>query len=63
MEFRLTTNMEKAIPTQIIFNFDELKTELTEQLAKYEGRVVTEETLKDDKKARADLNKLKKGVR
>lgn len=46
-------------PEQISFNYEELKTELTAAVQKYETLVYTEEQLKEAKADRAKLNKLK----
>lgn len=59
MEFILKTDLEKAVPAVIDFNFEQLKTELAESLKKYESLVVTEDTVKDGKKKKSDLNHLK----
>lgn len=40
------------------FNFEELKKELESQLEKYQNLVFTDDTMKDAKKTRTDLNKL-----
>lgn len=58
MEFVMTTELDKALPMEITFNYDELKTELTESLKKYNDMVVTEEEISGAKKDRAALNKL-----
>lgn len=57
MEFRMVP-AEVKIP-ELTFNFDELKTELTERLTYYNGLVVTEDAIKEAKADRAALNKLK----
>lgn len=46
----------------IKWNFKELQTELGRNLAKYEGKVVTEESLVEAKQDRANLNKLSKAI-
>ena len=53
---------EVAIPERITFNFEELKTELTEKVHQYEVTVYTEDQIKLAKADRADLNKLKKAL-
>lgn len=62
MEFKMTTDLATALPNEIIFNFDELKTALEERLHYYNTLVVTEDTIKDGKEERAKLNKLKTAV-
>lgn len=62
MEFKMTTDLATALPNEIIFNFDELKTALEERLQYYNTLVITEETIKDGKEDRAKLNKLKTAV-
>lgn len=57
MEMRMTTDLETELPAEIGFNFDELKTELTERLHHYNNLVVTEDAIKE---AKADLAKLRK---
>lgn len=46
----------------IEFNYEELKTELSNRLVKYTDMVVTEEGIRDAKDDRAKLNKLKKAI-
>lgn len=41
------------------FNFEEIKTQLTGSLEKYKNLVVTEESIQEAKKTKADLNKFK----
>lgn len=50
------------LPTEISFNFDEIKAELEEKVKKYELMTYTEEQIKDAKADRANLNKLKKAL-
>lgn len=59
MEMKMTTDLETALPAEIGFNFDELKTELTERLHHYNTLVVTEDAIQDAKTDRANLRKLK----
>lgn len=58
LEFQITTDLE-ALPHELGFNFEELKAELTAQLERYQGLVITEDAIKDGKEDRAKLNKLK----
>lgn len=46
----------------IDFNFDELKQEITSALAKYQGLVYSDESIKDAKSDRALLNKFKEAL-
>lgn len=61
MELKLITNLE-ALPAELDFNFEELKAELSAQLEKYRGLIVTEDTIKDGKDDRVKLNKLKTAI-
>ncbi len=49
-------------PAEVHFNFDEISNYLDSTLNKYQGIVVTEETIKDGKKVIADLRKGKKSL-
>ena len=62
MEFIVTTELDKALPQKIDFNFEELKAKLSENLEKYRGALVTPDTAKEAKADRAALNKLKMAV-
>ncbi|MBQ9168903.1 MAG: DUF1351 domain-containing protein [Oscillospiraceae bacterium] len=62
MEFKMTTDLNTALPAEITFNFDELKTELEERLDYYNHLVVTEDTIKESKADRAKLNKLRDAI-
>lgn len=62
MEFRMTTDLTTALPKEIDFNFEELKAELLERLGYYDALVVTEDTIKEAKGDRAQLNKLKEAI-
>lgn len=53
---------EVQMPAQITFNYEELKTELTERVHVYETVVYTEDQIKGAKEDRANLNKLKKAL-
>ena len=60
MNFEVKVQMPKIKP--VIFNFDELKSDLTTALADYQSRVYTEDTIAEAKEDRAKLNKLKKAI-
>lgn len=62
MEFKMTTELESVLPKEILFNYEELKSELSEKLEKYNRMVVTEDGLAAAKKDRAALNKLLKAL-
>ena len=62
MEMRMTTDLETALPAEIVFNFEELKSELTERLHHYNTLVVTEDAIKDAKTDLANLRKLKDAI-
>lgn len=59
MELRIN---EIAIPDQITWNFEELKTELAEKVREYEITIYSEDQIKEAKADRAALNKLKKAL-
>ena len=50
------------LPEAISFNFDELKTAITEKSEQYAKLVYTDENIKAAKEDRADLNRLKKAL-
>lgn len=58
MEFRLTTDLSVMNPTEIGFNFDEIKTYLTDRTERYRTLLVEESDLAGAKKDRANLRKL-----
>lgn len=62
MELKMTTDLTTALPSEIGFNFDELKTELTERLHHYNTLVVTEDAIQDAKNDRANLRKLRDAI-
>lgn len=62
MELRMTTDLETALPAEIGFNFEELKSELTERLHHYNTLVVTEDAIQDAKNDRSNLRKLKEAI-
>lgn len=59
MELRVN---EVAIPEQITFNYEELKTELTDKVKMYETLVYDDTQIAEAKKDKASLNKLKKAL-
>ena len=60
MNFEVKVQMPKIKP--VIFNFDELKADLTTALADYQNHVYTEDTIDEAKADKAKLNKLKKAI-
>ena len=62
LELTMTTDLQKALPAEIGFNFEELKAELAERLEHYNGLVVTEDGIKEAKADRAKLNKLRTAI-
>lgn len=59
MEFRIMSPQEGGFAKEIQWNNEELKTEVANKMKEFESLVFTEETIKDAKKDRASLNKLK----
>jgi hypothetical protein len=59
MELIMTTDLAKELPKEILFNREQLKTELSEKLVYYKSLVVTEDSTKSAKVDRAKLNKLR----
>lgn len=62
MELYVSTDLTTAIPSEIVFNFDELKAELTERLDHYNHLVITEDGIKEGRADRAKLNKLSQAL-
>lgn len=62
MELIMHTDLSTAVPQVIDFNFEAIKNELTDKLTKYNNLVVTEDSIKDAKADRANLNKLKEAL-
>ena len=60
MNFELKVTAPKNKP--VIWNYEELKADLTTALADYENRVYTEDTIDEAKADKAKLNKLKKAI-
>lgn len=61
LELHMITDID-TLPRELSFNFEELKAELTAQLERYNGLIVTEDTIKEGKEDRAKLNKLKTAI-
>lgn len=62
MEFILNTDLNKSLSMEIDFNFEALKGDLSENLKKYNELVVTEDSIKDAKDDKAQLNKLRTAI-
>lgn len=58
-QFEIITNQTKG---EITFNFDQLKNQLTEAIIPFANLVVTEDSIQEGKKTRANLNNLKKAI-
>ena len=59
MELKILSPQENGFVQEIKWNNEELKTEIAAKMEEYKGLVFTEETIKDARKDRANLNKLK----
>lgn len=62
MNFELEKPIEELLPKQIGFNVEELKPWIEDSIAKYQGMVVTADTIKEAKDDRAKLNKLRSSI-
>ena len=62
LELQMTTDLKHDLPSEIGFNFDELKADIAERVEHYNHLVVTEDTIKEAKDDRAKLNNLKKTI-
>lgn len=61
MELELLTDMSQGLQA-IDFNYEAIKSDLAQKLEKYQGLVVTEDSIREAKKDRAMLNSLKKAL-
>ena len=61
LELQMTTAIEE-LPRELSFNFEELKTELSAQLERYTGIIITEDAIQVGKEDRVRLNKLKTAI-
>ena len=59
MELKILSPQEGGFVKEIQWNNEELKAEISEKMQDYKNLVFTEETIKEAKKDRANLNKLK----
>lgn len=62
MELRIISPQENGFIQEIQWNNEELKTAIAAKMEDYKGLVFTEETIKEGKKDRADLNKLRTAI-
>lgn len=62
LQMKMTTDLQTAFPSEIGFNFEELKAALMEQLHYYNTLVVTEDTIQEGKEERANLRKLRDAI-
>ncbi len=59
MELRIISPQESGFVKEICWNNEELKKEISAKMKDYKGLVFTDETIREAKKDRADLNKLR----
>ncbi|MDY3109289.1 MAG: DUF1351 domain-containing protein [Lachnospiraceae bacterium] len=62
MELRIISPQENGFIQEIQWNNEELKTAIAAKMEDYKGLVFTEETIKEGRKDRADLNKLRTAI-
>lgn len=62
MELKITSPSEDGYIKSIEFNYEELKSELSTRLERYQKVAYTDDTIADAKKDRATLNRLKKAL-
>lgn len=62
MELRIISPQENGFVQEIQWNNEELKTAIAAKMEDYKDLVFTEETIKEGKKDRADLNKLRTAI-
>lgn len=61
-EIRMITDLDKAIPQSLDFNFEEVKEWLAEKLAAYKSMVVTEDAIGASKADKAKIAKISKAI-
>lgn len=59
MELKILSPQESGFVKEIQWNHEELKAEIARKMEEYKGLVFTEDTIREGKKDRANLNKLK----
>ncbi|MGN1383427.1 MAG: DUF1351 domain-containing protein [Eubacterium sp.] len=62
MNFELEKPIEELLPKKIGFNVDEIKPWIEKSISKYQGMVVTADSIKEAKDDRAKLNKLRNSI-
>ena len=62
MEMRMITDLNTALPAEIVFNFEELEAELKDRLHHYKTLVVTEDAIQEGKADLASLRKLREAI-
>ena len=62
MELKIYAPTDEQFPKSIDFNHEELKRELAEKLKKYDGVIYSDDSIKDAKSDRANLNKFKAAI-
>ena len=61
-EIRMITDLDKAVPQSLDFNFEEVKTWLRENLAAYRNMVVTEDAIAAAKTDKAKIRKISSAI-
>ena len=61
-EIRMITDLDKAVPQSLDFNFEEVKTWLSENLAAYRNMVVTEDAIAAAKTDKAKIRKISSAI-
>ena len=61
-EIRMLTDLDKAVPQSLDFNFEEVKSWLSENLAAYKTMVVTEDAIGASKADKAKISKISKAI-
>lgn len=61
-EIRMITDLDKAVPQSLDFNFEEVKTWLWENLSAYRNMVVTEDAIAAAKSDKAKINKISSAI-
>lgn len=62
LELKMTTDLQTALPAEIVFNFDELEAALTARVDHYNHLVVTEDAIQEARADRANLRKLREAL-
>lgn len=61
-EIRMITDLDKAVPQSLDFNFEEVKTWLSENLAAYRNMIVTEDGIAASKSDKAKIRKISSAI-